>query len=72
MKIVVKSSRVIVYFTFLLFIPSYFDLGIPTEVLLKKLLSKLPIAILLSLFIVWFEDWAMKKGGLLKSEEKKD
>ena len=49
-------------------IAAYFDLGIPTEVLLKKLLSELPISIVIGVFLVWFEDWAIKKGEIINEE----
>lgn len=53
-----------------LFISSYFDLDIPTEVLLAKLKSKLLFSLLCGALLVFVSRWSMK--ALEKSRKEKD
>jgi len=51
----------VLYASTILFISSYFDLGISTDILLKTLKSNLLMSILFGLILVFFNEWALKK-----------
>lgn len=57
------------YVLIILFVSSFFDLDIPTEVLLAKLKSKLLLSILFGLLLVFLNTWLLKKGGISKNEK---
>ncbi len=64
LKRIQKVSTFIVYTLMLLFIGSYFDLELPINVLLEKLQSKLLISVVFGAFLVFFGEWALRKGGI--------
>ncbi len=61
-------SGLIAYSSIILFISSYFDLDLPLETLLEKLKSKLLMSFLFGAALIFFQNWALKKGGISTKE----
>lgn len=61
LKSIKLGAGFLLYVLMILFISSYFDLGISTEVLLKTLKSNLLMSVFFGAILVAFNEWALKK-----------